>query len=307
MGKHETAFPSSAWSRDYARIEKALAFIEENIGRKPGLAEGARQVGLSEFHFQRLFRRMVGISPKRYEQFLTARAAKRLLDGQADLLAASYESGLSGPGRLHDLFVSCEAVTPGEYKRGGEGLEIRWGLHPSPFGECLIALTGRGICGLSFVSHGKERQAVEALAAEWPRARLLHDARRADRVARLLFDPAARAVAPAAAPGGRPFSLLLHGTNFQIKVWEALLAIPPGTVSTYEAVARSLGREGSARAVGNAVGANPVAFLIPCHRVIRASGELGGYRWGAERKRLMLAWESASLQGSAGLFYSLTP
>jgi AraC family transcriptional regulator, regulatory protein of adaptative response / methylated-DNA-[protein]-cysteine methyltransferase len=287
------------WSQDYARIERALAFIEGNIDRRPALAEAAEAAGLSEFHFQRLFSRMVGISPKRYEQFLTKQAAKRLLADSVNLLDASYEAGLSGPGRLHDLFVSCEAVTPGEFKSGGEGLAIRYGFHPSPFGECMIALTPRGVCGLSFVAPGERRAAVLTLEEGWPHARLLEDARAAGRTARRIFDPAVRRGQQV----GKPLPLLLRGTNFQIKVWEALLAIPPGRVTTYDAIARGLDRAGSARAVGNAVGANPVAFLIPCHRVIRASGELGGYRWGPGRKRLMLAWEAeqagAALSGAA--------
>jgi AraC family transcriptional regulator of adaptative response/methylated-DNA-[protein]-cysteine methyltransferase len=275
------------WARDYARIESALAFIEQNIERRPGLAEAARSVGLSEFHFQRLFSRMVGISPKRYEQFLAKQKAMALLDRSASLLDASYEAGLSGPGRLHDLFVSCEAVTPGEYKTGGAGLEIRYGFHSTPFGECLIAVTGRGVCGLSFVPPGGRTPALEWLAKEWRNARIGEDPAGTKRVAQRIFTgsgPTGRALAG-------PLPLLLRGTNFQIKVWEALLAIPRGSVTTYEAIARRIGSPGSARAVGTAVGRNPIAYLIPCHRVIRGTGELGGYRWGPGRKRLMLAWE----------------
>jgi AraC family transcriptional regulator of adaptative response/methylated-DNA-[protein]-cysteine methyltransferase len=275
------------WARDYARIEGSLAFIEQNIERRPGLAEAARSVGLSEFHFQRLFSRMVGISPKRYEQFLAKEKAKVLLDRSASLLDASYEAGLSGPGRLHDLFVSCEAVTPGEYKTGGEGLEIRYGFHSTPFGECLIAVTGRGVCGLSFVPPGGRAPALESLAKEWRNARIGEDAAGTKRVAQRIFSGSG----PRGWATAGPLPLLLRGTNFQIKVWEALLAIPPGSVTTYEAIARRIGSPGSARAVGTAVGRNPIAYLIPCHRVIRGTGELGGYRWGPGRKRLMLAWE----------------
>jgi AraC family transcriptional regulator of adaptative response/methylated-DNA-[protein]-cysteine methyltransferase len=275
------------WARDYARIERSLAFIEQNIERRPGLAEAARSVGLSEFHFQRLFSRMVGISPKRYEQFLAKEKAKALLERSASLLDASYEAGLSGPGRLHDLFVSCEAVTPGEYKTGGEGLEIRYGFHLTPFGECLIAVTGRGVCGLSFVPPDGRALALESLAKEWRNARIGEDAVGTKRVAQLIFSGSG----PRGWAAAGPLPLLLRGTNFQLKVWEALLAIPPGSVATYEAIARRIGSPGSARAVGTAVGRNPIAYLIPCHRVIRGTGELGGYRWGPGRKRLMLAWE----------------
>ncbi len=275
------------WTRDYARIESSLAFIEENIERRPGLAEAARSVGLSEFHFQRLFSRMVGISPKRYEQFLAKEKAKALLDRSVSVLDASYEAGLSGPGRLHDLFVSCEAVTPGEYKSGGEGLEIRYGFHSTPFGECLIAVTGRGVCGLSFVPPGGRALALELLEKEWRKARIGEDAAGTKGMAQRIFS--------GSGPGGwsvaGPLPLLLRGTNFQLKVWEALLTIPAGSVTTYEAIARRIGSPGSARAVGTAVGKNPIAYLIPCHRVIRGTGEIGGYRWGPGRKRLMLAWE----------------
>jgi len=285
------------WSRDYARIESALAFIEQNIEQRPGLAEAARSAGLSEFHFQRLFSRMVGISPKRYEQYLTKEAAKRLLQRSASLLDASYEAGLSGPGRLHDLFVSCEAVTPGEFKTGGQGLAIGYGFHASPFGECLIAVTARGVCGLCFVPPGSRALALESLAKEWRNAAIAEDAAGTGRIARRIFSRSG----PRGRAAGEQLPLLLRGTNFQIKVWEALLAIPPGSVATYEAIARRIDRAGSARAVGNAVGRNPIAYLIPCHRVIRGSGELGGYRWGTGRKRLMLAWEAErSVQAARG-------
>lgn len=284
---------TESWARDYARIEKAIAFIESRIDSRPGLAEAARNAGLSEFHFQRLFRRMVGISPKRYEQFLTKEAAKRLLAGPSSILDASYDAGLSGPGRLHDLFVSCEAVTPGEWKSLGEGLEIRWGFHPTPFGECLLAVTPRGICGLSFVPPRGRAAAAAALAADWAGARLIRDEQGTQPLALRIFGRDGRPADPGSGGAGTaaPLPLLLRGTNFQIKVWEALLDIPQGRASTYEEVARRVGRPGAARAVGTAVGSNPVAFLIPCHRVIRAGGSLGGYRWGPARKRLILAWE----------------
>jgi len=284
----------SGWSRDYRRIERALAYIEENLESRPGLGEIARSAGLSEYHFQRLFSRMVGISPKRYEQFLTKEAAKGLLGGSESVLDASYDAGLSGPGRLHDLFVSCEAVTPGEFKSRGEGLTIRWGFHPTPFGEAFVAVTERGVCRLAFAAGGDRwrTEAVDELAGEWANARLREDTPGTHRIVSGIFAKAGEAKAP--------LTLYLRGTNFQIKVWEALLAIPWGRAATYEEVARAVGEPGAARAVGSAVGRNPVAFVIPCHRVIRKNGELGGYRWGVGRKRLMLAWEAEIAERKSG-------
>ena len=270
-------------SDDYQRIEQAIRFLEANFQRQPDLAEVAANVHLSEYHFQRLFTRWVGISPKRYLQFLTKENAKNWLDASASLLETAYASGLSGPGRLHDLFVSCEAVTPGEYKHKGEGLEIAYGFHPSPFGECLLGVTGRGICSLMFVQNNDQEAAFEAFRHDWQKAALHQDPEQTRPFLERVFS------------GNRLEKLPLHllGTNFQIKVWEALLRIPPGAIATYTGVAQSIGRPTAARAVSNAVAHNPIAYLIPCHRVIRESGEMGGYRYGIPRKRAMLAWESA--------------
>jgi AraC family transcriptional regulator of adaptative response/methylated-DNA-[protein]-cysteine methyltransferase len=279
------------WSRDYRRIERAINFIEENIDTRPDLAAVAHEAGLSDFHFQRLFSRMVGISPKRYEQFLTKEAAKKLLARSESLLDAAYEIGLSGPGRLHDLFVSCEAVTPGEYKSRGEGLAIGYGFHPTPFGEAMLASTAKGICALYFVSTGSREEVLTRLRNEWRNAGIVSDQDGTGRISERIFASASKAEAPP--------TLYVRGTNFQIKVWEALLAIPAGRVSTYEDVARRIGAPGAARAVGNAVGRNPIAYMIPCHRVIRKTGELGGYHWGTARKRLILAWEAANLAGES--------
>ncbi len=283
---------TAVWRRDYARIEKALLYIERNIERNPDLAEVAREAGLSEFHFQRLFSRMVGISPKRYGQFLRKETAKAVLGGARDLLNASWDAGLSGPGRLHDLFVTCEAVTPGEYRSRGRGLTIRYGFHPSPFGEALIAVTDRGICGLSFAAPGERAGVLERLRKDWSRATLVEDLEGTAGMVERIFAEEPRAQAP--------LTLYLRGTNFQVKVWEALIRIPPGSVTTYGEVARIVGRPGASRAVGTAVGSNPVAFVIPCHRVIRRSGGIGGYRWGVERKRLILAWEAEQAGKRAG-------
>ncbi len=277
-------------SRDYARIERAIRFVEANRHRQPELTEIAASVHLSDYHFQRLFSRWAGISPKRFLQFLTKEDAKRRLRESANVLEAALASGLSGSGRLHELLVECEAVTPGEVRRGGEGLEIRYGFHPSPFGECLLASTPRGICALRFVGSvgaGGRAGELKALAREWPKARWIRDPDRTGALVNRAF---------AGLPQGNghgPMRLHLHGTNFQIKVWEALLAVPQGSVTTYSALARSIGQPGAARAVGSATGRNPIALLIPCHRVLRSVGDITGYRWGGPRKQAILGWEAA--------------
>ena len=276
-------------SRDYSRVEKAILYLEENYHRQPELREVAQNLHLSEYHFQRLFRRWAGISPKRFVQFLTLEHAKRLLADSHSVLDATYDAGLSSPGRLHDLFVNLEAMTPGEFKAQGAGLDIRYGFHPSPFGECLLAVTERGICGLGFIAGGGRAGTLGDFQGRWPRARFEENPR-------LTHSYMARIFGGEKRDSGRPLTLLLHGTNFQIKVWEALLAIPMGRVTTYEALAASLGKAGAARAVGGAVGKNPIAFLIPCHRVIRKAGVMGDYHWGAARKKAMLAWEAARVQ-----------
>ena len=270
---------------DYERIERAIRFLEQNYQHQPGLKELARDAGLSEFHFQRLFRRWAGISPKRFLQYLTAGYAARRLCASGSNLEVAYEAGLSGSGRLHDLFINLHAVTPGELKRAGAGLTIHYGFHPSPFGECLIGVTARGVCHLGFVSAGENHDALAELAAEWPHARLAEAPRATRPVARRLF-----ARSDNDAPN---INLHVPGTNFQIKVWEALLRIPPGRVASYEDIARRIHAPRAVRAVANAVAHNPVAWLIPCHRVIRKSGMLGGYRWGETRKKALLAWEAA--------------
>jgi AraC family transcriptional regulator, regulatory protein of adaptative response / methylated-DNA-[protein]-cysteine methyltransferase len=245
----------------------------------------ATHVGLSESHFQRMFTRWAGISPKRFVQHRTAEVVKRLLREHRPVLEATYEAGLSGPGRLHDLIVNAEAVTPGELQRGGLGVTVRYGFHPTPFGECLIAVTARGVCHLAFVEPVSRKDALARLEHDWPLAQLVPD-QAATR------DAAAKAFPP---PGSHAVpSLALHvkGTNFQLKVWRALLEIPQGELTTYGALAKHVGNAKASRAVGSAVGANPVSYLIPCHRVIRASGELGGYAWGVERKKVMLRREA---------------
>jgi AraC family transcriptional regulator of adaptative response/methylated-DNA-[protein]-cysteine methyltransferase len=275
-----------ATSDDYSRIEKAILFLEQNFQDQPSLGEIARSVNLSEFHFQRLFRRWAGISPKRFLEFLTVEYAKELLAESRSVLDATYETGLSSPGRLHDLFTHVEAVTPGEFKSRGTGLNIDYGFHWSPFGICLLAVTDRGICALSFLLHADQEEAVRDLKRQWAGARFEENSERTAPLVDQVFPPTGP-------KGSRALSLFLRGTNFQIKVWQALLRIPEGSVVSYEDLALHLGKPGAARAVGSAVGQNPIAFLIPCHRVIRKMGVTGNYGGGPARKKAMLAWEAA--------------
>jgi len=272
-------------ANDYQLVEQAIQFLDRNVRRQPELGEIAASVGLSEFHFQRLFQRWAGVSPKRFLQFQTAQEAKRVLQESGDLLDASFHAGLSGPGRLHDLIVNVEAVTPGEYKHRGAGLAIAWGVHASPFGDCLLGLTSRGVCALEFLQPESEDEALARLRAQWEDAELLHAPRRTAPVAARIFGADKQWQAPLA--------VLVKGTNFQIKVWEALLRVPTGAITTYARLAESVGQPNAARAVGSAVAANPIAYLIPCHRVIRNTGAFGEYRWGALRKRVLLSAELA--------------
>jgi AraC family transcriptional regulator of adaptative response/methylated-DNA-[protein]-cysteine methyltransferase len=277
---------------DYQRIEKAIQFLAENYHHQPSLDEVARNVNLSEYHFQRLFRRWAGISPKRFVQFLTLEHAKQVLEDSRSVLDATYDAGLSSPSRLHDLFVNAEAMTPGEFKTKGAGLKINYGFHPSPFGECLLAATERGICGLGFVGEGGRLQALEDFKRRWPAAEFQENSQKT----RSYID---RIFSPTKTNGSNPVKLLLMGTNFQIRVWEALLRIPPGAVVCYEDLARRLGKPSASRAVGSAVGRNPISFLIPCHRAIRKMGITGDYHWGAARKKAILAWEAARKNGES--------
>lgn len=268
-------------SEDYLRIEQAILFLESRYKDQPSLEEVAAHIGLSGFHFQRLFTRWAGVSPKRFLQFLTKEGAKELLNRSENLLDITHGVGLSSLGRLHDLFVTTEAVSPGEYKTRGEGVTIRYGLHASPFGTCLVAVTGRGICHLGFVQ-STEGDALDVLTAAWKNARMIEDHKSTKPLVGQIFDASAR---------GR-LNLHLRGTNFQLKVWEALLQIPAGMATTYEGLAERIGQPAASRAVGSAVGHNPIAVLIPCHRVIRKVGEFGNYRYGSTRKMALLAYES---------------
>jgi AraC family transcriptional regulator of adaptative response/methylated-DNA-[protein]-cysteine methyltransferase len=271
---------------DYQRIEQAINYLGQSFREQPDLSEVARRVHLSEYHFQRLFRRWAGISPKRFLQFLTVEYAKKLLDQSSDLLRVTYDSGLSSPGRLHDLFVNTEAVTPGEFKKRGEGVEITYGVHSSPFGDCLLATTERGICSLSFISTLGRARAIKQLKSKWPKARFRENPRATQPLFNQIFN---------STKNGKPrkVNLFLQGTNFQIKVWQALLKIPSGSMLSYEDVATMIGKPGASRAVGNAISQNPIAYVIPCHRVIRKVGAIGDYRWGSARKKAILVWEAA--------------
>jgi AraC family transcriptional regulator of adaptative response/methylated-DNA-[protein]-cysteine methyltransferase len=284
-------------SQHYQMIERAIQYIEANLQRQPELDEIASAVGLSEYHFQRLFTRWAGISPKRFMQFLTKEYAKELLARSENLLDTTHQVGLSSLGRLHDLFVNTEAVTPGEYKSQGTGLTIHYGLHPTPFGKCLIASTERGVCHLSFIQD-REGGAIDNLVASWKQAKMIEDYNiTAPLITRIFEDTSTKSA-------GSPLKIHLRGTNFQIKVWEALLNIPTGSVTTYEHIAAQIGNPKAVRAVGTAVGHNPIAVLIPCHRVIRKAGEFGNYRYGSALKKALLAREiilSGAMSGLRGM------
>lgn len=274
---------------DSQRFTRAIRYLVEHRESQPALADAARVAGLSPHYFDRRFKAWAGVTPKQFLQFLTLEHAKALLADARSVLETSFEVGLSGPGRLHDLFVSVDAVTPGEYKQHGEGVEIAWDEVPTPFGDALVAVTDRGVCWLSFHEAGGLDGAVETLEQAWSRAAVRRRPGCVAPVARRLR----RQLGATLDHADGPLRLHLRGTNFQLQVWQALMAIPSGTAVSYGDLARSLGRPRGARAVANAVAANPVAVLIPCHRVIRSTGELAGYRWGRGRKRALLAWESA--------------
>ncbi|MCT8330233.1 bifunctional helix-turn-helix domain-containing protein/methylated-DNA--[protein]-cysteine S-methyltransferase [Albidovulum sediminis] len=271
----------------YRTIARALRMVETEGGRAMQLEDLAARLSMSPAHFQRVFSRWVGVSPKRYQQYLTLDLARQLLAERFTLLDTAAEAGLSGTGRLHDLFLAWEAMSPGEYARGGEGLTIRYGWFPTPFGEALAMGTDRGLCGLGFVDECGRDAAMSDLCGRWPRATFVEDR---------------AAVAPwveAAFAGKGEARLHMIGAPFQIKVWEALLAIPSGQVTTYSELARAIGHPTAVRAVGTAVGRNPVSWLIPCHRALRKTGGLGGYHWGLPVKRAMLAWEAARAEAKS--------
>ncbi len=270
-------------SEDYTRIAQAIAFMRQNQIIQPDLATVAQHVHLSEYHFQRLFTKWAGISPKRFLQYLTIEYAKSRIAQTKSLLQLTCDIGLSSPGRLHDLFVNLQAMSPGEFKAKGAGLQISYGIHDTPFGKSLIATTPRGICNLQFLNNIDEHNAAQTLRAEW-KSEIIRDQETTQEICNQIFNPSTL--------GNKPLILFVKGTNFQIQVWRALLNIKFGDMTTYQTVAEAIGRPTATRAVGNAIGNNPIAYLIPCHRVIRESGELGGYRWGLERKTMLLGWEA---------------
>src|SRR6476469_1268353 len=273
-------------SEDYHRIARAIAFMRQHHLNQPNLATVAEHIGLSEYHFQRLFTQWAGISPKRFLQYLTVEYAKSKITQTKSLLDLTLDVRLSSPGRLHDLFVTLEAMSPGEFKAGGAGLQIRYGIHDTPFGTSLIATTARGICNLYFLETTDEQTAAQRLRLAWKNAEIIRDEQATQSLRDLIFTSETL-------NAQKPLTLLLKGTNFQIQVWRALLKLPFGAIATYQTIAQMVARPTAARAVGNAIGKNPIGYLIPCHRVIRESGELGGYGWGVDRKTVMLGWEAS--------------
>jgi AraC family transcriptional regulator of adaptative response/methylated-DNA-[protein]-cysteine methyltransferase len=277
--------PLSTAAADYDVVRRAIAHIRGHWRTQPEVEEVAEAAGVSPSELHHLFRRWAGLTPKAFLQALTLDRARSLLRDAVSVLDTSYEVGLSGPGRLHDLFVTHEAMSPGEWKAGGEGLTICYGFHPCPFGTALVMTTARGLCGLAFADAGQEKVALTDMRKRWPKASYVEDTESTAPFAARIFDR--RLWRP-----DRPLRLVLIGTDFEVRVWETLMRIPMGRATTYSDIAGSLGTPKAARAVGAAVGKNPVCFVVPCHRVIGKSGELTGYHWGLTRKRAMLGWEA---------------
>jgi len=278
-------------SHDYELIRCAIAFLSETWAEQPSLDRLAAHLRLSPAHCQKLFKRWCGLSPKEFVQAITVDHARGLLAGSASVLDAAHEVGLSGGSRLHDLFVSHEAMTPGDYKRRGEGLEMTYGFHASPFGQALLIATERGLSGLAFVDEDKGQSREDALAdmmQRWPKAHYVEDTARTAPHARLIFSPLEW-------KKDRPVRLVMIGTDFDVRVWESLLKIPVGRAVSYTDIARHIGAPAASRAVGSAVGRNPLSFVVPCHRVLRGDGSLGGYHWGLTRKRALIGWETGRL------------
>jgi AraC family transcriptional regulator, regulatory protein of adaptative response / methylated-DNA-[protein]-cysteine methyltransferase len=277
---------------DYERVRRIIAFISERWRDQPSLEAIADHVGLSTTHVHHLFRRWAGLSPKAFLQALTLDNAKALLSDSASVLDATYEVGLSGPARLHDLFVTHEAMTPGDYKAGGSGLTMRFGFHPSPFGEAVLIATDRGLAGLGFVDDGDRQAALSDLTRRWPKAAYVEDEVATAPLARRIFNPSQW-------QAEQPLRVVLIGTDFEVRVWQTLLRIPRDKATTYSDIARHIGKPAACRAVGAAVGKNPVSFVVPCHRVLGRSGALTGYHWGLTRKQAILGWEAGKALGGA--------
>ncbi|QRR00878.1 methylated-DNA--[protein]-cysteine S-methyltransferase [Dyadobacter sandarakinus] len=273
---------------NYDKVARAISYIVSNAREQPTLFDVADEVNTSQFHLQRVFSDWAGISPKKFLQYITASYLKEKIRESQNLAELAEQAGLSSQSRVYDHFVSIEAVTPHEFRSGGQALEISYGFHPTPFGECFIAVTSRGICAMAFVDEATRDHQLVLLEKKWHNALIVPDAERTRPFINQIFSPE---------KATHKLPLLVQGTNFQLKVWEALLTIPPGAVTTYQHIARSIGSPGAVRAVGTAVGDNPVAFIIPCHRVIRKEGVLGEYRWGSVRKKALIGWEASRIAG----------
>jgi AraC family transcriptional regulator of adaptative response/methylated-DNA-[protein]-cysteine methyltransferase len=285
-----TEFEDAGATADYDRVRKALAFITERWRDQPSLDEIAERVGVSPSHLHHIFRRWAGITPKAFLQAITLDHARGLLRDSASVLDTAYEVGLSGPSRLHDLFVTHEAMSPGDWKTGGSGLDMQVGYHPSPFGEAIVVATSRGLAGIGFVDDGDRAAALADMRGRWPLARFIENQEGTAALARRAFEP--EAWRPDA-----PLRVVLIGSDFEVRVWQTLLRIPLGRATTYSDIASHIGKPTAARAVGAAVGKNPISFVVPCHRVLGRSGALTGYHWGLTRKQAILGWEA----GHAGL------
>jgi AraC family transcriptional regulator, regulatory protein of adaptative response / methylated-DNA-[protein]-cysteine methyltransferase len=277
--------PLSNAAADYDVVRRAIAHIRGNWRDQPEIDAIADAAGVSATDLHHLFRRWCGLTPKAFLQALTLDSARDLLRASASVLDTSYEVGLSGPSRLHDLFVTHEAMSPGEWKAGGEGLTITYGFHPCPFGMALVMMTPRGLAGLALADPGEERASLDDMRRRWPRANYVEDYAATAATARRIFDSAMW-------KPDQPLRVVLIGTDFEIRVWERLLSIPMGKLTTYSDLARRAGAPKAARAVGSAVGKNPISFVVPCHRVVGKNGDITGYHWGISRKRAMLGWEA---------------
>jgi AraC family transcriptional regulator of adaptative response/methylated-DNA-[protein]-cysteine methyltransferase len=288
----QNPMPLAAAAADYDVVRRAIGHIRGHWREQPEIEAIAEAASVTPTELHHLFRRWAGLTPKAFLQALTLDGARQLLRDSASVLDATYEVGLSGPGRLHDLFVTHEAMSPGEWKTGGEGLTIRFGFHPSPFGSALVMATERGLAGLAFADPGEEPAALADMKARWPRAAYVEDSARTAAVAKRIFDQSQW-------QADKPLRVVLIGTDWEVRVWEALMQIPMGRLVTYSDIAGKVRSPAAARAVGAAVGKNPVSFVVPCHRVVGKSGELTGYHWGITRKRAMLGWEAGQVGAAA--------
>jgi AraC family transcriptional regulator, regulatory protein of adaptative response / methylated-DNA-[protein]-cysteine methyltransferase len=276
---------------DYEVVRRAIGHIRGHWREQPEVEAIAEAAGVTPTELHHLFRRWAGLTPKAFLQALTLDGARQLLRDSASVLDATYEVGLSGPARLHDLFVTHEAMSPGEWKSGGEGLTIAYGFHPSPFGQALVMVTERGLAGLAFADPGEEQAMLDDMKSRWTKASYVEDTARTAPVARRIFDPSQWTPQ-------QPLRVVLIGTDWEVRVWDALLQIPMGRLATYSGIARKICTPAAARAVGAAVGKNPISFVVPCHRVVGKSGDLTGYHWGITRKRAMLGWEAGQVSGA---------